>query len=138
MSIGLVLAEIIALVFVIVDLQSTAKLVLGVLVSYHITAALTIHSITFKLQEIIFSGLVILVLLATGIACASYAAAWGQPPDACEPSLDEGDDLCDSVPLTAVTALATVSCVCVCICAYDTTHAGTACLLCNCCFGYSE
>ena len=61
----------------------------------------------YHLQEIVFCVLVILAYLGTGIACAVYAAAWGGPPDSCD--ANEDDDYCDSKPLTATTALSTVS-----------------------------
>ena len=61
------------------------------------------------MQEIIFSVLVILSYLATGIASAAYAAAWAAPPDLCELAETVLDDPCDRKPLTATTALQAVS-----------------------------
>ncbi|CAI7997253.1 hypothetical protein GBAR_LOCUS2117 [Geodia barretti] len=95
MTIGIVIAEAIAIVLIIIDLQGNGKLIVGIL-------------------EIIFSVLVILSYLATGIASAAYAAAWDAPPDLCEfvediPGADE-DDPCDRMPLTATTALQAVFC----------------------------
>ena len=63
-----------------------------------------------------FSIGVILSYLATGIACAVYASAWGKPPKLCA-ALDKintelgnkDDDICDSIPLTATNALQAVS-----------------------------
>ena len=51
-----------------------------------------------------------LCYLATGIACATYAAAWGEPPEYCEQIEDLSDQLsCDYEALTATNALETVS-----------------------------
>lgn len=51
-----------------------------------------------------------LVLLATGIACAAYAASWGRPLDVCDPSLNDGRDVsCDNDQLTATNSLEAVS-----------------------------
>ncbi|CAI8025062.1 hypothetical protein GBAR_LOCUS14502 [Geodia barretti] len=91
MSIGIVIAEAIAIVLIIIDLQGNGKLIVGIL-------------------EIIFSVLVILSYFATGIASAAYAAAWGAPPDLCELGETVQDDPCDRKPLTATTALQAVFC----------------------------
>ena len=61
------------------------------------------------MQEIFFSVRVILSYFGTGIASAAYAAAWGAPPDLCEPAETVVDDPCDRKPLTATTALQAVS-----------------------------
>ena len=52
-----------------------------------------------------------LCYLATGVACASYAVAWREPPDVCGriDELSDQDDVCDSIPLTATNALEAVS-----------------------------
>ena len=61
-------------------------------------------------QEILFSIAAILSYLATGIACAVYASAWGGPPDACpNPGYVGAKDICDIIPLTATNALQAVS-----------------------------
>ena len=47
--------------------------------------------------------------LFTLIPCATYAALWTEPPELCEPSLDEGNDACDTGPLTVTNSLQAVN-----------------------------
>ena len=67
----------------------------------------------FIVQEMIFSGVVIMCYLFSGIACTIYAANWGKPPDVCQTvdniSDDDQDDLCDSIPLSVTNGLEAVS-----------------------------
>ena len=59
-----------------------------------------------------------LLYLSLGIACAAYAASWGEPPETCTERLrdlsdtsnsDDIDDICDSVALNIANSLQAVS-----------------------------
>ena len=58
-----------------------------------------------------FSVIVMLCSLATGIASAIFASEWGKPPEACAQAnvaLDQ-DNVCDSIQLTVTNAIQSVS-----------------------------
>ena len=58
-----------------------------------------------------FSVIVMLCSLATGIASAVFASEWGKPPEACAlaNSIPDQDNVCDSDQLTVTNAIQSVS-----------------------------
>lgn len=102
LGVGVLVAETVAIILAVV---LSPRLVLQVIVSIQCCIfLLTVRTLSFCWQDIIFSFVVAFFYGATGIACAAYAAEWGGPPPRCE-----GDDSdCDDVALTATIALSTV------------------------------